>query len=77
MGRPVSLTEMKSIDLVVTGCVGVGDDGTRLGKGVATVILNLHCFVNMVLLMKISSLQRLFIPFNGLSVVSYPERSTT
>ena len=32
-GRPVSLTEMKSIDLVVTGCVGVGDDGTRLGKG--------------------------------------------
>ena len=24
---------MKPIDLIVTGCVGVSDDGTRLGKG--------------------------------------------
>ncbi|MEE2787478.1 MAG: 5-formyltetrahydrofolate cyclo-ligase [Myxococcota bacterium] len=32
-GRPVSLSAMNPIDLVVTGCVGVSDDGTRLGKG--------------------------------------------
>jgi 5-formyltetrahydrofolate cyclo-ligase len=32
-GRPVSVDEMPSIDLIVTGCVAVGRDGVRLGKG--------------------------------------------
>ena len=32
-GRPVALDEMELIDLIVTGCVAVGADGTRLGKG--------------------------------------------
>lgn len=31
--RTVSLDEMEPVDLVVTGCVAVGDDGARLGKG--------------------------------------------
>ena len=33
LGRPVSLAEMKPIDLIVTGCVGVTREGARLGKG--------------------------------------------
>ncbi len=32
-GRPVSIDEMPLIDLIVTGCVAVSSDGTRLGKG--------------------------------------------
>lgn len=32
-GVPVAITEMDPIDLIVTGCVGVGRDGARLGKG--------------------------------------------
>lgn len=32
-GRPVSLGELRPVDLVVTGCVAVGEDGARLGKG--------------------------------------------
>ena len=32
-GQPVELSEMDPIDLIVTGCVAVGEDGTRLGKG--------------------------------------------
>jgi 5-formyltetrahydrofolate cyclo-ligase len=32
-GRPVSLEEMSSIDLIVAGSVAVAGDGTRLGKG--------------------------------------------
>ncbi|MGH9015775.1 MAG: 5-formyltetrahydrofolate cyclo-ligase [Acidimicrobiia bacterium] len=31
--RPVGLEELESVDLVVTGCVAVGEDGARLGKG--------------------------------------------
>ena len=33
LGRPVSIRQMRPIDLIVTGCVGVGTDGARLGKG--------------------------------------------
>jgi 5-formyltetrahydrofolate cyclo-ligase len=33
LGRPVSLSEMKKIDLIVTGCVAVSRNGARLGKG--------------------------------------------
>ena len=29
----VSLDEMRPVDMVVTGCVAVGEDGARLGKG--------------------------------------------
>jgi 5-formyltetrahydrofolate cyclo-ligase len=32
-GHPVSVSEMPLIDLIVTGCVAVSEDGTRLGKG--------------------------------------------
>lgn len=32
-GRPVSLKELEPVDLVVAGCVAVGEDGARLGKG--------------------------------------------
>lgn len=32
-GRPVSIAEMRAVDLIVTGCVGVARDGARLGKG--------------------------------------------
>lgn len=32
-GRPVDLDDLKPVDLVVAGCVAVGDDGARLGKG--------------------------------------------
>jgi 5-formyltetrahydrofolate cyclo-ligase len=32
-GASVSLDTMQSVDLVVTGCVAVGEDGARLGKG--------------------------------------------
>jgi 5-formyltetrahydrofolate cyclo-ligase len=32
-GRPVDLDELEPVDLVVTGCVAVGEDGARLGKG--------------------------------------------
>src|SRR5579859_7583928 len=31
--RTVDLDELAAVDLVVTGCVGVGRDGARLGKG--------------------------------------------
>jgi 5-formyltetrahydrofolate cyclo-ligase len=31
--RRVQLDEMEPVDLVVTGCVAAGEDGTRLGKG--------------------------------------------
>jgi 5-formyltetrahydrofolate cyclo-ligase len=33
LGRPVDLEELAPVDLVVTGCVAVGEDGARLGKG--------------------------------------------
>ena len=33
LGRPVALEEMRPIDLIVTGCVGVTERGARLGKG--------------------------------------------
>jgi 5-formyltetrahydrofolate cyclo-ligase len=32
-GRPVDVAELEAVDLVVTGCVAVGADGRRLGKG--------------------------------------------
>jgi 5-formyltetrahydrofolate cyclo-ligase len=32
-GRPVSLEEMKKIDLIVCGSVAVAEDGARVGKG--------------------------------------------
>ncbi len=32
-GRPVSVSEMRPVDLIVTGCVGAASDGARLGKG--------------------------------------------
>ena len=32
-GRAVSVEELEPVDLVVTGCVAVAEDGTRLGKG--------------------------------------------
>ncbi len=32
-GRPVAVEEMEPVDLVVTGCVAVSADGSRLGKG--------------------------------------------
>jgi 5-formyltetrahydrofolate cyclo-ligase len=31
--RPVDLDELQPVDLVVAGCVAVGEDGARLGKG--------------------------------------------
>jgi 5-formyltetrahydrofolate cyclo-ligase len=31
--RRVALADMEPVDLVVTGCVAVGEDGARLGKG--------------------------------------------
>jgi 5-formyltetrahydrofolate cyclo-ligase len=31
--RTVALDDMEPVDLVVTGCVAVGEDGARLGKG--------------------------------------------
>jgi 5-formyltetrahydrofolate cyclo-ligase len=31
--RPVGIEELEAVDLVVTGCVAVGKDGARLGKG--------------------------------------------
>lgn len=30
---PVDISELEPVDLVVAGCVAVGEDGTRLGKG--------------------------------------------
>jgi 5-formyltetrahydrofolate cyclo-ligase len=32
-GQPVDLDELEPVDLVVAGCVAVGEDGVRLGKG--------------------------------------------
>ncbi len=32
-GRPVAISEMKKVDLVIAGSVAVNRDGTRLGKG--------------------------------------------
>jgi 5-formyltetrahydrofolate cyclo-ligase len=32
-GRPVDISAMRPVDLVVTGCVAVSPDGARLGKG--------------------------------------------
>lgn len=32
-GEPVDVDDLEPVDLVVTGCVGVGSDGARLGKG--------------------------------------------
>lgn len=32
-GRPVDVSGMQPVDLVITGCVAVSDDGARLGKG--------------------------------------------
>lgn len=31
--RPVDVDDLEPVDLVVTGCVAVGEDGARLGKG--------------------------------------------
>jgi 5-formyltetrahydrofolate cyclo-ligase len=31
--QPVDIAELEPVDLVVTGCVAVGEDGARLGKG--------------------------------------------
>ena len=31
--RPVGLDQLEPVDMVVTGCVAVGEDGARLGKG--------------------------------------------
>lgn len=33
LGRPVALEDVPPIDLIVTGCVGAGEGGARLGKG--------------------------------------------
>ena len=33
LGRPVGIDDLPPIDLILTGCVGVGTDGARLGKG--------------------------------------------
>ena len=33
LGKPVKPADMPRIDLIVTGCVGAGMDGVRLGKG--------------------------------------------
>lgn len=33
LGVPVAISEVPPLDLIVTGCVGVGADGARLGKG--------------------------------------------
>jgi 5-formyltetrahydrofolate cyclo-ligase len=33
LGRPVALAQMPRVDCILTGCVGVGRDGARLGKG--------------------------------------------
>ncbi len=33
LGRPVRADEVRSLDLIVTGCVGVTAEGARLGKG--------------------------------------------
>jgi 5-formyltetrahydrofolate cyclo-ligase len=41
-GRPVYLVEMPPIDLIVAGSVAVCADGTRLGKGEATLVLNIR-----------------------------------
>lgn len=32
-GRPVSIDALPTLELIVTGCVAVGKDGARLGKG--------------------------------------------
>ena len=32
-GRPVDLTELRPVDLVIAGCVAASPDGARLGKG--------------------------------------------
>lgn len=32
-GVPVAVDDLEPVDLVVTGCVAVGEDGVRLGKG--------------------------------------------
>lgn len=32
-GAPVDVSELEPVDLVVAGCVAVGEDGARLGKG--------------------------------------------
>lgn len=32
-GRPVAVADLEPVDLVVTGCVAVAEDGARLGKG--------------------------------------------
>jgi 5-formyltetrahydrofolate cyclo-ligase len=36
--RTVGLDAMEPVDLVVTGCVAVGEDGARLGKGAGSAI---------------------------------------
>jgi 5-formyltetrahydrofolate cyclo-ligase len=33
VGRPVNVTEIEPVDLIVAGCVAVSPDGARLGKG--------------------------------------------
>ena len=33
LGLPIAIESMPRIDLIVTGCVAVSEDGTRLGKG--------------------------------------------
>lgn len=33
LGRPVRAEQVRSLDLIVTGCVGVTEQGARLGKG--------------------------------------------
>ena len=33
LGRPVTVDQMRPLDLIVTGCVGVTRQGARLGKG--------------------------------------------
>lgn len=33
LGRPVGVRDLPLVDLILTGCVGLGIDGARLGKG--------------------------------------------
>ncbi len=43
LGRPVTLKQVQPIDLVVTGCVGVSPNGSRLGKGGGYADLEYAC----------------------------------
>ena len=41
-GRPVDLTDLRPVDLVVTGCVAASPDGSRLGKEAGSAISNMR-----------------------------------